>query len=265
MEALDERRERLHDALGDVADRLDDVQLLRALAAVMSRVSGEGIPDSEAPVVPAAAADDMVASADLVNSVLKGIPWLTGAGHADVVQQWITYSGHTSERRTPAVLGPERFRPTSSLSDADLGRRPLPGGLFTSSAVPGRPSMWKLFISLNVNRNEDANLWRRPWVTWWLRPHPGARVLQVESAVDWVRLVSDAPLRRPDGLLAVNWRVLGGRFDGVHLHPQAVAALDGFRFECEEGLTAPVYFSVESTLWLNWRFAAWGQAESPVP
>lgn len=261
MEALDERGERLHNAMGDVADRLDNVELLQALVAVMSRVNNEGVPDLEAPLVSAAAADNMVASSELVNALSEANPWLTGAAAADVVQYWITYSGHVDERRKPSVLGPERFRPVSRLTDADLVRRPLPGGLFTSSAMPGQTSMWKLFISVHLSLDEDANIWRRPWVTWWLRPRANARVMQVTSAADWVQLISDVPVRRPDGLLAANWRSLSARFDAVHLHLRAVAAIDGFRFTCGESATAPAYFGVESTLWLNWMFDAWGKVD----
>jgi hypothetical protein len=261
VEALDERGERLHNALGDVADRLDKVELLQALVMVLSRVNNEGVPDLEAPLVSAAAADNMVARAELVNAVLEANPWLTDAGAGDVVQHWITDSGHGSERRTPRVLRPERFRPVSSLTDAELVRRPLPGGLFTSSAVPGQTSMWKLFISVHLSLDEDANIWRRPWVTWWLHPRTSARVMQVSSAADWVQLISDVPVRRPDGLLAPNWRSLSARFDAVHLHLRAVAAIDGFRFKCGESATAPAYFGVESTLWFNWIFDAWGQVD----
>jgi hypothetical protein len=264
VEALVERGERLAHALEDVVDRLDDTELLQALVRVLSRVSNEGIPDLETPLVPPAAADDVVTRADLVRAVVEGNPWLTDASTSGTVQQWITYSGHGSERRSPSPLMPAGFRSAATLTDADLARRPLPGGLFTSSAIPGRPSMWKLFISLDLSDNEDANVWRRPWVVWWLRARVGARVMQVASAVDWVRLVADVPLRRADGLLIADWRVLSARFDAVHVHPQAVAAIDGFRFHCPErgAVTAPVYFSVESTLWLNWVFSAWGRVDT---
>src|SRR4051794_15450507 len=162
-EELAARRELLDDALVAVEDRLDPTALLEALVRVLSRIDNVGLPDDEVPMVSAAAADAIVAEAELVKLTLEANPWLARAPDGPVVQQWMTSSGHATEVAAPREPNPERFIPVATLVDADLVRRPLPGGLFTSSALPGRPSMWELFVAMNSGPNEDANVWRRPW------------------------------------------------------------------------------------------------------
>jgi hypothetical protein len=40
----------------------------------------------------------------------------------------------------------------------------------------------------------------------------------------------------------------------VHLSAGAIAAAQGFCFRLEGGVTVPLYWDVESTVWLRWVF-----------
>jgi hypothetical protein len=235
---------------------------LEAVVQVMSDVTNAGRPDDELQPVHAGDADALVAFSAVVQDALQLNPWLAAAPDAPAVQYWTAASGRLATVVVPPPPAAEYLRPVTDLSDAEQTRRPLPGGIFTSSGVPGEATMWQLYLAMNSMAHESGNLWRRPWLTWSMHPQPGIRTLRVRSALDWVRLLDEHPLPRGrDRMLCVNWRDVAMIADAVHVSAVAVCAIDGLRFVCSKGLSAPMYFTVESTVWLRWVF----EDSRPVP
>jgi hypothetical protein len=256
VEVLNDRQERLHDALDAISDHRDARQLLDALTWVLSDITNSGSGDPAASRVSPEIVDDVVKRSDLVNLTLAANSWLEDAPEPPTVQLWTTSSGHAQSVTAPKAPTPERMRSVVDLSDGELLRRPLPGGLFTSSALAGAPSMWNRFMLRNSQQNEDANLWRRPWRTWAVRPSPSCRMIRVRSARDWAALLEDEPLVGADGLLNVNWRRLSEEFDAAHFSVRAVCSIDGLSLRCRGGWSSPITLTTESTIWLRWHFDA---------
>lgn len=75
------------------------------------------------------------------------------------------------------------------------------------------------------------------------------------SARDWVGLLEEYP-HSDDGDLELNWSEVAAEVDAVHVTPDAVCAVDGFRMRTARGPSAPVYWDVEGTRWLRWSFDA---------
>ena len=80
-----------------------------------------------------------------------------------------------------------------------------------------------------------------------------ARVLEISTAVEWVRFVMTYPKAR-NGLLYPDWRLATGSWDTVHMTLRAVAATQGIWFSEGPQVTAAPYWDVESTFWLRWAF-----------
>lgn len=110
--------------------------------------------------------------------------------------------------------------------------------------------MWRAFIELHATEA----LWRRrPWRTWRLTPAESARIALVTSATDWARLVLSHHVR-VGAWLCPDWIQIAARYEAVHFSPLAICAVEGFRLNTPLGAIPPVYWTVESTLWLSWCF-----------
>jgi hypothetical protein len=109
--------------------------------------------------------------------------------------------------------------------------------------------MWRAYL---LDQGENM-LWPRPWHVWRLKPDPNALIRQVDSAQAWAALVGECH-RRDGAFLRPNWNAIAEIADAVHVSPAAVCAIDGLSLATDLGTIAPTYWTVESTLWLRWRF-----------
>jgi hypothetical protein len=98
-----------------------------------------------------------------------------------------------------------------------------------------------------------SSLFPLPWYTWQLELPEPAKIITVDDARDWVRLLSRFP-RVHEGQVCADWAGIAAHYDGVRLTLPAVVAIQGVRFVTSRGPTAPSFWDVESTFWLRWRF-----------
>jgi hypothetical protein len=80
-------------------------------------------------------------------------------------------------------------------------------------------------------------------------------MLEITCARDWASFV-EAYSRVAAGMLLPDWSKVSQHHDGVHVTARAVVATQGFSFRTRRGVTAPAFWDVEQTLWLNWIFAS---------
>lgn len=228
-------------------------QMASAFVDAMVSVSNLGTPPEETSIVDPDTADDMVAESLLLRSLLDHWPWLEGGPAAGgCVQHWVV-TGKPPWRPRPArVPDLAVFRPVPD-TEAVLARPPRLAefGFHTASANSEYPGMWRTFLE----QTEWMGLSPKPWSTWLMRPSTGLRIFQVACAGDWARLVERFHLGGFDYLHA-DWQAVASAYDAVHFSPRAVGAAQGYRIRTRAGLTAPVYWDVESTLWLRWSFEA---------
>lgn len=250
MSEITHRISRLDDFLGS-AGRIDVSELAGAFVEVMSDVSFRGTPCDSTEVISADEVDRKVADSEFISALNIAAPWLvSGPLSNECVQHWI---GSAKAHRPGSISSLEpkmdilREPLNSTVGHEDRSLRRV--GLYTSSATGAIPAMWRLFMDANAY----TGLWSKPWLTWRVTPHHEAKILVVKSARDWVSLledncVSEGSLLRPD------WASIAEQFDGIHFTPAAVCAAEGFRLETRWGLSQPVYWDVECTLWLRWVF-----------
>jgi hypothetical protein len=82
---------------------------------------------------------------------------------------------------------------------------------------------------------------------------PAARVLEIGSATDWVRMLDEYGYEQA-GRAYPDWHRIAADHDAVHLTLPAVAAAQGFGLRTVHGVSAPAYWDVEQTFWLAWSF-----------
>ena len=229
---------------GDVAD------LARAFVDCLAAIGFAGVPDAEAPVVDPADVDDVVARSSALGQLQRVAPWLdSGPTGPDSGHVWIATTrppwrpaGHPRPRR-------DHFTSPALLNDEQLVGRPIGAGLHTSSSSREYLGMWSSFLDLF----SDGVLWGRPWTAWRLSTARPLAVAQITGAQDWAALVQQHGTVRAD-FLHPDWASMTSAYDAVHVTPTAVCAIEGLALETSAGVIRPMYWSVESTLWLRWCF-----------
>jgi hypothetical protein len=223
----------------------------------MSAVSSRGTPDDEVEVVDPRRADAAIAQSEMLVRLDGLCPWLSEQQVDGVEQRWIFTTKPPWVAASSDVPNPAAFSSAHVLDAEQTARRPLAAGLWTSSASDGYQGMWSTFLE----QHATSELWGKPWRVWRMNSDPAARITQVTSAKDWAGLVDRYPLPGPR-FVHPDWRAVAGDFDAVRFTPAAVCAIDGVSIEASAGRIAPTYVTVESTLWLRWRFTG---AEQVAP
>jgi hypothetical protein len=111
--------------------------------------------------------------------------------------------------------------------------------------------MWSVYLELH----RGSSLHPQPWAHEAVPVAEDVDVADVASAADWAGLVSRHP-RRWQNLTYPDWPALAREHAGVHLSAAAIAAAQDFNLRLPDGgATAPLYWDVESTVWLRWPLA----------
>lgn len=156
------------------------------------------------------------------------------------VAAWVS----TGMAQTP----PARSRFLSPHSSSILGGKPSTGGLFTST--PGvDQGMWRLYLGATA----EISLFPKPWTTWLLPVAEGARTISVDTATEWCELVASNPLSTSRGSV-LNWTAMSKETDGINISLRAVFSTDGLQFAHQGHTVAPVHWTTQTTVWLNWSF-----------
>ncbi|HEY0815849.1 MAG TPA: hypothetical protein VGE11_21450 [Pseudonocardia sp.] len=188
-------------------------------------------------------ADALVAASTLLAALDDLRPGVVRAPLDRLGQEW-TAAAAWNDDTAPRNPSRVHFRDPEGRS----GWRLPAFGLYTSTAHAAPPhTMWRRYL------DQNAGLWRYPWYRWHLPVPPDARVAEIDSAKRWAEFVQRHH-QRVDGFLYADWRSAAAEFDGIHLCFGAVVAVQSFSFRTRAGLVAPVYWDVEQTLWLRWRF-----------
>lgn len=144
-----------------------------------------------------------------------------------------------SER--PGPPRPDRFGLTSRESWAG---KPT-AALFTSTGTARYPGMWAAYMS-TFRGSADGSLH-----AWTLSVEPHLEIL-IDSAETWC----DFALSHCNRHGQIDWRLVAEQVDAVRVTPRGVAAIEGFEFEYAGRSVPIVFWTVESTAWLRWKFGS---------
>ncbi|MEU7555100.1 hypothetical protein AB0B01_22625 [Streptomyces sp. NPDC044571] len=162
-------------------------------------------------------------------------------------QHWIGTSPHELAPHRQPALARERFT-APGRDPAPPSAKPFHLGLYTSTAQPDGPGMWRMYLDLG------SSLHPRPWQTWQLPvTAPATDILEVGGAGDWVAFVGRYPLVHGDDVYP-DWAKAARDFAAVHMTLRAIVAAQGFRIPVADGLAVAPYWDIESVLWLRWSF-----------
>ena len=234
-----------------LSEQGQELLLLTMAMAQQTSSRPEAAPEITDPVV----LDDVLRSHRLWASVSDRLPspplarwrssqvWVSSARHLDVAPDEDTFRGSLDQRRTL------------------VNSKPAGGVLYTSTVSPGAPSMWQLYLLAGFS----ASLFPPPHDVWHLVPRPQCQVSVVDSAADWLHLVSEHHVQSADGLLLPDWDGIAREHDAVHLSAHGLLATQGVRFFLGSSPVVPSYWDVEATVWLRWCFeepAPWAGSEA---
>lgn len=225
----------------------------RKFVTLLGEISSDGVPDDETKIFGSPKeVDAFVAESAFLKALGDGAPWLdTPLASSAYRQHWISTG-------KPAWVPPQEqrpsahhFKPVSEIQAGTSASWRETGGLYSSTATDTWVGMWRNFL----DGDSCAGLHPRPWSTWRLEIASNAKVHSIRTATDWVELLN-AHGSNSGGIARVNWASVARIWDAVHFTPRAIVAVEGYRFETLMGLSAPVYWDVESTYWLRWCFDA---------
>jgi hypothetical protein len=209
---------------------------------VMHWSAGPGSHLANAPTtaIEATAADSIVAGCELIGRLAEHFPSIA-RGPVDRSEQLrVENSRSPTSSELPAVHvdgnGTVRGR---------VGTAPA-GAQYSSTRYCGTWSPWRTYLELN----RGSTLYPIPWHTWRIAVEDEARIAEIDCAASWVRLLGDHP-HAVGGELVPDWGSIAEDYDGVHLSFAGVLPIQGRRFTTRHGVTAPVYWDVESTVWLR--------------
>jgi hypothetical protein len=237
---LDRRLTALDEVLDGGQKSIDE--LLRHFTYTLSAFDAEvRVP----PPLTATMADDVVSSSRLLKIIARHQPDLVGGSLRRDEQEWIRDSRPGSSRD----LRKDSFVEDVGIVLRGAASKPYGIGLYTSTARGNAGSMWRTFLELG---SEDT-LHPRPWSIWRLEVDSSASVCEITSAKAWCELLARYPLVH-GGLVYPDWPKIYNHWDAVHISLAAIAASQGFALSVGSEASAPVYWDVECTFWLRWRF-----------
>lgn len=129
------------------------------------------------------------------------------------------------------------------------GVKPFGVGLYTSTSAIAGISMWGAMIGFGESRSVDA----QSRSIWAIDVDADANVIEISNAASWVEFVCTYS-RTSNGTVLPDWVRIAKEFDGVHITLAAIVAAQGFYFNTKQGVIPPVFWDVETTLWLRWCF-----------
>lgn len=228
-------------------------ELTRALAETLWAASVEGVPAEEVPVIDPDLCDRIASGSAGLRRLDRYVEAL--ARQPGSAEEWVA-------TRSPAWAAARTWEPSpEALLPIANGDRSWPkprGGLFTCTAGPDAPGLWRTFL----DTAQDDQQWPKPWRAWHLAPASDADVRVVASAAQWAELVAEHHVRAGRFLLP-DWKSLSRRMDALRFTPTAVCAIDGQALGTAAGTIVPLHWSVPGTLWMRWRFVsvspAWQQ------
>ncbi|MFD9409680.1 hypothetical protein ACFWBN_22060 [Streptomyces sp. NPDC059989] len=201
-------------------------------------------------VIAAADADEVADSCVLLRLLSRHEPSLVQGPLDRTRQHWIGTGPHELTPSRHPTLARERFTTPREAPTRPPSTKPFHLGLYTSTAQRNGPGMWRMYL------DQGSNLHPPPWHTWELHvTDPAAAVLEITGACDWAAFVGRYASVHADAVFP-DWGEVAEDYAGVHVTLRAILATQGFRFAVEDGLTAPPYWDIESTLWLRWCFSS---------
>ncbi len=203
------------------------------------------------PVIPAHAADEIVAGCNLIGRVQAERPEVA-TGPIDLNNQyWISAERPSHLTPRQKELDRRHFEEFGGNRIVDASTKPFDLGLFTSTGSFDSFGMWWSYLQ----ENRGSTLFPEPWHVWHVDVAPASRVLEISTAARWAELASQHPIE--NGMtIYPDWAKISERWDGVHLAMRAIAATQGICLSLDDAVVAPTYWDVESTLWLRWVFVA---------
>lgn len=144
---------------------------------------------------------------------------------------------------------PESFSPPSVDGGLFFGK-PSSGGLFTSHMSGDDHGMWRTYLDATAS----VTVHGLPWTDWELPTAAGARLAIVDGAQGWCQLVRRYPLPTERGL-GLDWSRASQSLDGIEITLLGVFATHELTLEEAGMVFAPVSWTVQSTVWLNWVFS----------
>lgn len=236
---------------GNVATSLSPLADLAYVVDAIDEVAGTLQPDDgeRHRLISAAEADVLMRSCQILRRLADSAPEITQPPVRLDSQYWVATG------RPEFLPDPDRTPSRSSFIDVAWAdptvhaTKPAKAGLFTSTGVLGTHGMWRVYLDMN----QGSSLFPEPWYTWRMKVRNDVTVREITSAADWVELVESYPATDGERLY-LDWKRIAGDYDGVHLTLPAVVTIEGIPFATRNGITAPVFWGVESTLWLRWRF-----------
>jgi hypothetical protein len=193
-------------------------------------------------------ADSIMESCATLRRITDQLPEVAVGPTATTAQFWVATQRSEWQPQRESEPSQSEFR---SIAEERLWyAKPREGGMFTSTGTYGKPGMWRMYLDMSYS----SSLFGRPWYTWAVEMQSPLSILEVTCAEDWVALVEKYSVTK-NGLVYPDWRRASDEYDGVHFTLRAVGAIDGIEFECANGVIARSLWTVETTLWLRWRFA----------
>lgn len=194
-------------------------------------------------------ADEVADNCVLLRHLAREEPSLVRGPLDRMRQHWIGAGPHELMPARRPTLAPERFTTPRGVP-IPPSTKPFHLGLYTSTAQRNGPGMWRMYL------DQGSNLHPGPWRTWELQvTDPAAAVLEITGAREWAAFVGRYALVH-GGAVFPDWDKVALDYAGVHVTLRAILATQGFSFTVEDGLTAPPYWDIESTLWLRWCFSS---------
>jgi hypothetical protein len=111
--------------------------------------------------------------------------------------------------------------------------------------------MWRLYLDLG----KYSSNFLAPWYVWKIKIREDVRVFEVTTAAQWQDLVLRYPMVS-ERFIYPDWTKVAADFDAVHMTRTGIAAIQGICLQTPDGLLAPSFWDVETTLWLRWTFAS---------
>lgn len=189
--------------------------------------------------------DHIVSESPIIRSILEDLPGLSGPLQR-ASQMWVEAAPTSfAPRRQTVALSATSFKAVAS----GVFGKPT-HGLYTSTLLaPPALSMWRRHIE-----RLQGSLFPAPYRTYHISVLETARIAEITSAEAWSDLVSQFPVER-DGLNYPDWLAIAAVYDGVHLTLPAILASQGIVLLSGERKIAPMFWDVETTLWLRWCFS----------
>lgn len=227
--------------------RMIDPDLNRFIRVTSSATSAGPTGGRLAPVS-SVVADETLSRSKLLGRLRRRAPEVSNPP-LQRTQYWINAGKPPHLPRPPKRLERAHFVEAHTHDDLPPSTKPFYLGLYTCTATLATYGMWWCYLQLN----EGSTLFPRPHRIWSLEAAVSARVLEIETASEWVDFVRANPLQH-EGLVYPSWRNAARRWDAIHMTVGAVAATQGISFTTDGAVTAPCYWDVETTLWLHWVF-----------